>query len=56
MANRKKPDNLKATAVIPIRVTPDLKKALDALAQETGVSTSERARKCLQETLERLSR
>jgi predicted transcriptional regulator len=53
MANRRKPDNLKASAVIPVRVTPALKKALDELAEETGVSTSERARTCLEALLRR---
>ena len=51
MANRKKADDDKATAVILIRVTPGFKAEVEAMAQATRVPTSERARAGLEETV-----
>jgi predicted HicB family RNase H-like nuclease len=53
MPARKKPEETKFTAAIPLRVTPELKRDLDEMAEATGVSTSERARHCLQETVKK---
>lgn len=48
MANRKKLAGSKFDTPIQLRVSKDLKDALDQLATTTGVSTSERARQCLE--------
>jgi len=51
MANRKKLTDQKYSVPIQIRVTPKLKADLDALAERTGISTSERARLCLEQAV-----
>lgn len=52
MAARKKREEEKQTAVIQIRVTPNLKKRLDDMAKETGISISEEGRRSLERVLE----
>jgi predicted HicB family RNase H-like nuclease len=51
MANRKKPEGKKLSTPIQLRVQEQLRDDLNALAEETGVSTSERARQCLEQVV-----
>lgn len=51
MANRKKNEADKASERILIRVTPGFKEEVEAIAEATGVPTSERVRLCLAETV-----
>lgn len=51
MPARKKPHHLKITATIPVRVSPALKADADAMAEETGISTSDRVRACLEKAV-----
>jgi predicted DNA-binding protein len=48
MPARKKPEEKKTNATIPVRVTASLKKDIDEMAEATGIPTSERVREHLE--------
>lgn len=52
MPFRSKPEETKFSAAILVRVTPQMKKDMDAIGDETGISISERARTCFQATID----
>ena len=53
MPARKKPEHMRETEVVQVRVTPALKAEIDAMANATGVPTSQRVRTHLEADVKR---
>ena len=56
MAARRKPEDQKTVATIPVRVTKALKEDVDEMAEATAVPTSERVRDFLQVETEKFKK
>lgn len=52
MAARKKAEKDKVSVTVPIRITPQMHRDIDAVAEATGRSISDIARECFQQRID----